>query len=223
MERIEEPHSVEQHGRAVARATADEGNGGEVRGRGRRRRDRGHPQDIRLQDRRETSEQHGIDHERVAGQPQRVSGPTVTDHLEALEADGRGPQQHPYGVGRRAVVGVGPRRVAERCHFDADRPLVRYPRHHERPETVGGCRPRHPLRTEVRNGDFGKGHRLQIDAVAHHARKRCLLQCRNEHGCATQSRFSLVTRMRVNSPMAVPQTQESLWSCPAMADTFPFG
>ena len=136
VERVEEPHAVEQHRRAVARAAPDEGHRHVVRGRGRGRRERGRAQHVRLKDRREAPQQDGIDDEGVPGHRQRVSRPAARNRLEALQAERRGRQQDAYRAGGCGLVGVGPDGVAVCGHLDAQRPGGRHSRHHERAEAV---------------------------------------------------------------------------------------
>ena len=68
MEGVEEPDAVEQHRGAFAGAAANERHRGVVGGRGGGGGDRGRPQHVRLQDRGQGPEQHGIDDEGVPGQ-----------------------------------------------------------------------------------------------------------------------------------------------------------
>ena len=169
MKRVEQPHAVQPHRRALRRPAADEGNRHPVRGRRCRRRQYRRPKYVRLEDHRLRTHQFGVHHVYAGPDGKRIAH-APAGHLDSLQLDRRVHEQNPKAVCGELSGSVLhlPRRVAERLHPHQRRFGSHDIRDHEGAVQVrhgfadGTGAPRVDRYQSVR-------HRLQTRAIAHHA------------------------------------------------------
>ena len=192
VERVEEPHAVEHHGRPFGGAATDVGHRHEVgRCRGRRRYgDR--PQDIGLQHGRHGLDQGRVHHVGIPRDRDRVSLPGDGFHSQGVQQDRCGRQEDLDRVGRKLGVLAGPLRVSEGVRLNARRAGWRT-RDCERPEAVGdpGLSPGDG--SVRRDANLGEGNRFETGAVSHDARQGC-------HGAPPATGFPFRTRVLLLRP-----------------------